>query len=81
MTHGAPGPRGRVVIARLPCGWASVAGLVCSWRSLPPMCGMMFWHGLETHGALASMLFVLSLLAISLVWSTGQRRTHGPSSS
>jgi membrane-associated phospholipid phosphatase len=34
---------------------------------------MMFWHGLGAHGALASMLLVLSLLTISLLWSAGQR--------
>ena len=32
-----------------------------------------FWYGLQSHKILASMLLVFSLLAISLVWSTGQQ--------
>jgi membrane-associated phospholipid phosphatase len=39
---------------------------------LPPYIRIVFWNGLQSHHILASMLLVFSLLAISLVWSTGQ---------
>jgi membrane-associated phospholipid phosphatase len=32
-----------------------------------------FWNSLQSHKILASMLLVFSLLAISLIWSTGQQ--------
>ena len=34
---------------------------------------IVFWDGLQSQKILASMLLVFSLLAISLVWSAGQR--------
>lgn len=34
---------------------------------------IFIWHGLMARGILLSMLLVFSLLAISLVWSVGQR--------
>ncbi len=34
---------------------------------------MIIWHGLVARGILSSMLLVFSLLAVSLVWSAGQR--------
>jgi membrane-associated phospholipid phosphatase len=34
---------------------------------------IVFWDGLKSHKILASMLLVFCLVAISLVWSTGQR--------
>ena len=40
---------------------------------LPSYMRVVLWHGLQSHRTLASMLLVFSLLAISLVWSTGQR--------
>ena len=49
------------------------AGLVLCLALMPSYVRMMFWHGLEAHGTLASMLLVLSLLTISLLWSAGQR--------
>jgi membrane-associated phospholipid phosphatase len=39
---------------------------------LPSYMRIAFWDGLQSHKTLASMLLVFSLLAISLVWSTGQ---------
>lgn len=39
---------------------------------LPASTRVAFWEGLLSHRILASMLLVFSLLAISLVWSTGQ---------
>ena len=34
---------------------------------------MIIWRGLVARGVLSSMLLVFSLLAVSLVWSVGQR--------
>ena len=34
---------------------------------------MLIWHGLVAQGLLSSMLLVFSLLAVSLIWSAGQR--------
>ena len=40
---------------------------------LPPDIRTVFWSGLQSHAILASMLLIFSLVAISLVWSAGQR--------
>lgn len=40
---------------------------------LPPDIRTVFWHSLQSQAILVSMLLVFSLVAISLVWSTGQR--------
>ena len=49
------------------------ASLIIFFLFLPPYLRIVFWNGLQTHKLLASMLFIFSLLGISLVWSTGQR--------
>ena len=49
------------------------AGLVLFLALMPSSVRMMFWRGLATHGILASMVLVFSLLALSLLWSVGQR--------
>ena len=49
------------------------AGLIIFLAFLPPYMRIVFWNGLQSHKFLASMLLVFSLLAISLVWSAGQR--------
>jgi membrane-associated phospholipid phosphatase len=49
------------------------AGLIVFLAFLPPYLRIVFWGGLQSHKILSGMLFVFSLLAISLVWSTGQR--------
>ena len=49
------------------------AGLVLCLTLMPSYVRVMFWHGLEAHRVLASMLLVLSLVTISLLWSAGQR--------
>jgi membrane-associated phospholipid phosphatase len=49
------------------------AGLVVFLVFLPPYMRIAFWGSLRSHIILASMLLVFSLLAISLVWSTGQQ--------
>ena len=40
---------------------------------LPQDIRSVFWSGLQAHAILASMLMIFSLVAISLVWSAGQR--------
>jgi len=40
---------------------------------LPPDIRTVFWHRLQAQAILVSMLLIFSLLAISLVWSAGQR--------
>ncbi len=40
---------------------------------LPYAMRMAFWRSLQAQGTLVSMLLIFSLLAISLVWSAGQR--------
>jgi membrane-associated phospholipid phosphatase len=40
---------------------------------LPGYIKLYFWRGLLSHNVLAAMLLIFILLAISLVWSAGQR--------
>jgi len=73
-----PGAWGRLTlwVSRIrPIAWvvSLTAGLVVFLALLPATMRMVFWHGLQAQRTLASMLLVFSLLAISLVWSTGQR--------
>ena len=49
------------------------AGLVIFIAVLPPYIRLFFWVGLQSHKILASMLLVFSLLAVSLVWTAGQK--------
>jgi len=48
------------------------ACLVVFLAVLPSYMRIIFWEGLQSHQILAGMLLVFSLLAISLIWSTGQ---------
>lgn len=53
---------------------ASLAiGLTVFLIFLPPSVRTFFWIGLKSHKVLVSMLLVFSLLATSLVWTTGQK--------
>ena len=52
-------------------GFAVGLGLFLVW--LPATVRLFFWHGLQTHGALAGMVVGFGLLAVSLLWSGGQR--------
>lgn len=45
--------------------------LVLAW--LPPYVRVFFWHRLQSQAVLASMTLGFSLLALSLLWSAGQR--------
>ena len=75
---GAPGASEQraLLVSRIrPIAWVMslMAGLVVLLVSLPATLRMALWHGLLAQRTLASMLLIFSLLAISLVWSTGQR--------
>jgi membrane-associated phospholipid phosphatase len=48
------------------------AGLAVFLAILPSYLRIFFWDGLKSNKILASLLLIFSLLAISLVWSTGQ---------
>ena len=48
-------------------------GLVFVLIFLPATIRIVLWHGLLTHKILAGSLLVFGLLAISLIWSSGQR--------
>jgi membrane-associated phospholipid phosphatase len=72
MTHKRLPLRGRV---SRPIAWrvGLAAGLLLFLALMPSTVRVMFLHGLEAHKVLASMLVVFSLLALSLLWSAGQR--------
>ncbi len=50
-----------------------VTGLTVYFIILPARLRVAFWNSLQTHRFLAGMLVVFSLIAVSLVWSTGQK--------
>jgi membrane-associated phospholipid phosphatase len=58
-----------------PLAWlvGLTAALVIFLAWLPAYVQSFFWHGLQTHRLLASMTLVFSLVALSLLWSTGLR--------
>ncbi len=58
-----------------PVTWLAVITivLIVSLILLPTDFRTIFWHGLQSQAILVSMLLVFSLVAISLVWSTGQK--------
>jgi membrane-associated phospholipid phosphatase len=73
-----PGTWGRLVIATRkyrPVAWLVflTASLVVFLVWMPSQMRIIIWHGLAARGILSSMLLVFSLLAVSLVWSVGQR--------
>jgi len=78
-----PGDQHRGALARLtlwvglnrPLAWlvGLTAGLVLFLAWLPAYVRMFFWHGLQAQPVLASMTLGFSLLALSLLWSAGQR--------
>jgi membrane-associated phospholipid phosphatase len=58
-----------------PTVWvASLAvGLIAFLAFLPAPMRLIVWRGLQAQGILVGMLLIFGLLAISLLWSTGQR--------
>lgn len=73
-----PGTWGRLILAMRkyrPVAWLVflTASLVLFLAWMPSQMRIIIWHGLAAQGILSSMLLVFSLLAVSLVWSIGQR--------
>jgi len=73
-----PGNPGRLIIAirkYRPVAWLVFlsASLVLILVWMPAQMRVIIWHALVARGILSSMLLVFSLLAVSLVWSAGQR--------
>ena len=73
-----PGAWGRLtrwVSLNRPLAWlvGLTAGLVLFLVWLPPYVRMFFWRGLQAQGILATMTVGFGLLALSLLWSAGQR--------
>jgi len=73
-----PGTKGRLILALRkyrPVAWLVflTASLVLFLAWMPAQMRMIIWHGLAARGILSSMVLVFSLLAVSLVWSAGQR--------
>jgi membrane-associated phospholipid phosphatase len=69
---------GRLILALRvyrPVAWLVLltASLVLFLAWMPSQMRIIIWHGLTARGILSSMLLVFSLLAVSLVWSIGQR--------
>ena len=65
----------RWVSLNRPLAWivGLTTGLVLFLAWMPPYVRMYFWHGLQSQAILASMTLGFGLLALSLLWSTGQR--------
>jgi membrane-associated phospholipid phosphatase len=75
---GVPGAWKRLAlgVSRIrPLAWAAglTVGLAVFLVLLPVTMRVAIWYGLQAQRTLTSMLLVFSLLAISLVWSAGQR--------
>ena len=73
-----PGTLGRMLLAARkyrPVAWLVflVASLVLFLGWMPSQMRTIIWHALVARGVLSGMLLVFSLLAVSLVWSVGQR--------
>ena len=73
-----PGAWGRLTLwvsLNRPFAWlvGLTAGLVLFLAWLPSSVRMFFWRGLQAQPILASMTLGFSLVALSLLWSTGQR--------
>ena len=58
-----------------PAAWLVLltASLVLFLASMPSQMRILIWQRLAARGILSSMLLVFGLLAVSLVWSAGQR--------
>ena len=73
--HGAWGRLTLWVRRNRPLAWlvALTAGLVLFLAWLPSTVRFYFWQRLQAQPVLASMILGFSLLALSLLWSAGQR--------
>ncbi|MGB8212692.1 MAG: phosphatase PAP2 family protein [Anaerolineales bacterium] len=73
-----PGNPGRLILLirkYRPVAWPIflTASLVLFLAWMPSQMREIIWHALVARGILSGMLLVFSLLAVSLVWSVGQR--------
>ena len=73
-----PGTRERLILVLRvyrPVAWLVflTTSLVLFLAWMPSQMRMIIWHGLTARGILSSMLLIFSVLAVSLVWSVGQR--------
>jgi len=73
-----PGNPGRLILAIRkfrPVAWLVflAASLVLFLAWMPAQMRAIIWQALAARGILSGMLMVFSLLAVSLVWSVGQR--------
>ena len=73
-----PGNPGRLILIirkYRPVAWLVflIVSLVLLLVWMPSQMRMIIWHALVARGLLSSLLLVFSLLAVSLVWSVGQR--------
>lgn len=73
-----PGAWGRLILVLRvyrPIAWLVflTTSLVLFLAWMPSQMRIIIWHGLAARGILSSMLLVFSILAVSLVWSVGQR--------
>jgi membrane-associated phospholipid phosphatase len=58
-----------------PLAWLAglTIGLILFLAWLPAYVRLFFWHGLQSQRILVGMILGFGLLALSLLWSTGQR--------
>ena len=73
-----PGDPGRLILIirkYRPFAWMLflTASLVLFLAWMPPQMRVIIWRALVARGVLSGLLLVFSLLAVSLVWSVGQR--------
>ena len=73
-----PGTPGRLILAIRkvrPVVWLMflTASLVLFLAWMPAQMRRIIWNALVARGILSGMLLVFSLVAVSLVWSVGQR--------
>ena len=73
-----PGEPGRLILAfrkYRPAAWLLflTASLILFLAWMPAQMRTIIWKALVVRGSLSSLLLVFSLLAVSLVWSVGQR--------
>ena len=73
LDTGADSAAGWLTADRSPGLAGMTAAMVVLLVFLPASLRISLWHGLQSHTLLAIMLVAFSLLAVSLIWSTGER--------
>ena len=51
----------------------TLIGFIVVLLIMPSYLRIIFWNGIKTHKILTSLLLIFGILAVSLVWSAGQR--------